>query len=162
MNSAAIERSPIENLLWHHLTAWCASLPGYACVPDGASMGDIFTEHARQMIGHDCAFVLGRNVRHRTYVIDIVLAAYGGTMAPCIAIECDGHDYHERTKEQAARDKSRDRQLLRDGWLVMRFTGSEIYNYPRECVAEIRDVLDSQIQRGGDSVCLNAIWETPA
>ena len=24
-------------------------------------------------------------------------------------VECDGHDFHERTKEQASRDKERDR-----------------------------------------------------
>lgn len=28
-----------------------------------------------------------------------------------IVVECDGHAFHERTKEQAARDKSRDRSL---------------------------------------------------
>ena len=44
-----------------------------------------------------------------------------------VAIECDGHEFHERTKEQAKRDKEKDRFLQSKGWLVARFTGSEIY-----------------------------------
>lgn len=41
-------------------------------------------------------------------------------------VECDGHEFHERTKEQAARDKGRDREFTTAGYTVMRFTGSEI------------------------------------
>ena len=44
-----------------------------------------------------------------------------------VVVECDGHDYHERTKEQAARDKARDRDLQEQGYKVFRFTGSEIW-----------------------------------
>lgn len=54
-----------------------------------------------------------------------------------IAIETDGHDFHERTKEQARRDKSRDRELQRLGWRVLRFTGSEVYADPNACAEEV-------------------------
>jgi very-short-patch-repair endonuclease len=47
-----------------------------------------------------------------------------------IIVECDGHDWHERTKEQAARDKARDRFFQAEGYGVFRFTGSEIYGDP--------------------------------
>lgn len=53
-----------------------------------------------------------------------------------MVVECDGHDFHERTKEQAAADKARDRALQRRGFNVIRFTGSEIHNYPRSCAQE--------------------------
>src|SRR5205807_7453561 len=43
-------------------------------------------------------------------------------------VEIDGHDFHERTKEQAQRDKSRDRYLNQSGFTVFRFTGSEVFN----------------------------------
>ena len=33
-------------------------------------------------------------------------------------MECDGHDFHERTKEQASSDKKRDRSLQAAGFLV--------------------------------------------
>lgn len=58
-----------------------------------------------------------------------------------IAIECDGHDYHERTKEQAARDRSRDRTLQAQGWLILRFTGAEIYRDALSCTLETREAI---------------------
>lgn len=57
------------------------------------------------------------------------------------AIECDGHDFHERTKEQASRDKKRDRSLTVQGVSVLRFTGSDIHHRLDECVIEIQDYL---------------------
>lgn len=56
-----------------------------------------------------------------------------------LAIECDGHNFHERTPEQAARDKSRDRDLLNLGYPVMRFTGSEIVSGPLKCAGHVMD-----------------------
>lgn len=54
----------------------------------------------------------------------------------CVDIECDGHDYHERTKEQARHDRTRDRRLLAAGIPTIRFTGSEINRDPRGCAVE--------------------------
>ena len=41
-----------------------------------------------------------------------------------IVVEYDGHDFHEKTKDQVARDKSRVRDLEIAGWRILRFTGS--------------------------------------
>lgn len=54
-----------------------------------------------------------------------------------VAVECDGHDYHERTKAQAARDRKRDREMLAQGIHVMRFTGSEIYADADKCAWDV-------------------------
>lgn len=58
-----------------------------------------------------------------------------------ILVECDGHDFHEKTKKQAAHDKARDRALVAAGHKVLRFTGSEIYADPCACAAEAIGVL---------------------
>jgi len=58
-----------------------------------------------------------------------------------IAIEVDGHDFHERTKEQAARDKARDRALITAGWTVLRFSGSEVWRDAFRCVQEVQELL---------------------
>lgn len=58
-----------------------------------------------------------------------------------IVVEVDGHDYHERTKAQARRDKQRDRYMAIRGIRVLRFTGSEVYADPDKCVAEILENL---------------------
>lgn len=54
-----------------------------------------------------------------------------------VLVECDGHDFHERTKEQAARDKKRDRELQTAGYAVYRFTGSEVWANAMSCAVEV-------------------------
>lgn len=58
-----------------------------------------------------------------------------------MVIECDGHDFHERTKEQARRDRQRDRYMQSQGLKVLRFTGSEIWEDPGKCAEEIIEHL---------------------
>lgn len=54
-----------------------------------------------------------------------------------VAIELDGHDFHEKTKEQAQKDKERDRILQHGGYKVLRYTGSEVWNGPLEVVDDV-------------------------
>jgi very-short-patch-repair endonuclease len=56
-----------------------------------------------------------------------------------LIIECDGHDFHERTKEQAKRDRSRDREAVMADYDCFRFTGSEIWTDPWGCAEQITD-----------------------
>lgn len=60
-----------------------------------------------------------------------------------LVVECDGHDFHERTKEQARRDRRRDRMLMLGGWKVVRFTGSEIWADAVGCAQQVADLLDT-------------------
>ncbi len=55
----------------------------------------------------------------------------------CLVVECDGHTYHDRTKEQAAQDRQRDRSLKHAGYDVIRFTASEISDDPEGCALEV-------------------------
>jgi very-short-patch-repair endonuclease len=59
-----------------------------------------------------------------------------------IVVETDGHDFHERTKEQAARDKQRDRAMAIAGYHVLRFTGSEVFKNPAKCVEDVKTFAD--------------------
>lgn len=62
-----------------------------------------------------------------------------------VAVECDGHDFHERTKQQAARDRARDRALQSVGYDIFRFTGSELNHDARACATEVLDrIMDFQ------------------
>ena len=54
-----------------------------------------------------------------------------------LVVELDGHDFHERTKEQASRDKARDRFMTAQGIQVVRFTGSEIWANPLACAEDV-------------------------
>lgn len=74
----------------------------------------------------------------KKYRIDLAMVGYGaGGVRVKIAVELDGHDFHEKTKEQARKDKSRDRALVAAGWTVLRFTGSEVYAGPDLVLDEI-------------------------
>lgn len=72
--------------------------------------------------------------KHR---VDFLLWIQQDDRGAGLIVECDGHEFHEKTKEQAARDKKRDRELLAAGFPVMRFTGSEIYRDPVGCVEQV-------------------------
>lgn len=69
--------------------------------------------------------------------VDFLIAAKVRGQYVSIAVECDGHDFHEKTKAQAAKDKKRDRSLKLAGVDVIHFTGSEIWADPRECAKEV-------------------------
>jgi very-short-patch-repair endonuclease len=85
---------------------------------------------------HGLAFDVDTQTNVGPYRIDMTVV-FGTTR---LAVECDGHDFHERTKEQAARDKARDRYLVSQGWIVLRFTGSEVWKDAALCAVEILDI----------------------
>ena len=58
-----------------------------------------------------------------------------------LVVECDGHDFHEKTKKQASRDKERDRTLQTCGFPVFRYSGSDIYKNAIKCAIECMDYL---------------------
>lgn len=53
-----------------------------------------------------------------------------------IALECDGKAFHSSAK-QIQHDKTKDMVLQKEKWIVLRFTGSEIYKNANKCVEEI-------------------------
>lgn len=62
-------------------------------------------------------------------------------------VECDGHEFHEKTKEQAKKDKKRDRNLMVKGIPVIRFTGSEIVANPDKCAREVLEIIYTYLKR---------------
>lgn len=81
--------------------------------------------------------------------VDFLFAA--GDLAPSptlLIVELDGHDFHERTKEQASADRKRDRAMLSRGITTIRFTGSDVYRDPKtvldECVATVRHLAKAR------------------
>lgn len=77
------------------------------------------------------------------FVVDFVISTINERTGKrhFLAVECDGHDFHERTKEQAKKDRSRDRRLQELDHTVYRFTGSEIHNDPMKCAESVLDWL---------------------
>jgi len=88
-------------------------------------------------------FAVDQQFQFGNYHVDVCLCAEINladgkqSHTPIVAVECDGHQFHERTKEQAARDKKRDRWFAQQGICLFRFTGSEIFKSPFECAFEV-------------------------
>jgi len=92
-------------------------------------------------LGSDEQYRLGRlfpQVNVGQYRLDFVLLHREGIdgVTP-VGIECDGHEFHDKTKEQAQYDKERDRCLQQHGVKVLRFTGSEIFKDPCRCADQV-------------------------
>lgn len=83
-------------------------------------------------------------VNGHKYRVDILIY-YGDILdlESCkkLIVECDGYQFHEKTKAQTIYEKRRDRELMSAGYRVVHFTGSEIWNDPFKCAREIRDML---------------------
>lgn len=76
------------------------------------------------------------------YRVDFVLGLSKRlALRDCMVIELDGHEWHEKTKEQVARDKARDRYLSRTFGRVIHFSGSEVYNDIGACYVEMAQVF---------------------
>lgn len=61
---------------------------------------------------------------------------------PLVVVECDGHDFHDRTPQQASSDRKRDRASVALGIPTLRFTGADILRDSAAGAAEVADVFD--------------------
>lgn len=132
--------TPIENIM----AGWLCFLDGewleYPVMGDGPWADEpkwhskdrpFFGVSAQQSIG--------------SYRVDFLIVVNGQKGLKRLAIECDGHDFHEKTKQQAARDKRRDREILTNDVPIMRFTGSEIWNDPAACLEHVQEVISRMV-----------------
>lgn len=122
--------SPIEHAFLFAFFGLAALLgtritPGWLCEAEG-----------------DCWYVEPQ-ATVENYRVDFLICAFGVRLV----VECDGHSFHERTKEQAWADRRRDRRLQELGFLVFRFTGSEIHRSPLECAAQVWNLLEDRASR---------------
>jgi very-short-patch-repair endonuclease len=123
---AAVAGSPIEVRLLPLIVAGGSPLSDRAMPEfDGAPLCEIGPWRAYAQLA------IGR------YIADLAFVA----LPERVVVECDGHEFHERTPAQAAHDRRRDRWMQANGWAVLRFTGSEIHRDPNGCADEVRRFL---------------------
>lgn len=88
------------------------------------------------------------------FAVTILGVTHSARLGVVLDVEVDGHDHHERTKEQAKRDRSRDRAFTRAGISVVRFTGAEVYADVDACADEVDEIVDAELLRRGSRVAL--------
>lgn len=135
--NTAIE-SPIEELMLYGLIlAAQDEVEDIGFVVDGRRFGDS---------GNGADFlIIEPQAKIENYRADFLLTfksiTHGFEKDRQLIVECDGHDFHDKTKEQASRDKERDREMKKLGYDVFRFTGSDIWNDVYSCAKEAIDMV---------------------
>ena len=65
-------------------------------------------------------------------------------------IECDGYDYHAKTKEQFENTNKRDREVRLLGYDILHFAGTEIYKNPLKCASETWKYIVKKEEQNGN------------
>jgi hypothetical protein len=74
-------------------------------------------------------------------VEDLQRFEVAGVEWPVIAVEVDGHGFHEKTPDQVANRNERDRLLQQAGCIVLHFSWSEVTGKPEECIGEVIGIV---------------------
>jgi very-short-patch-repair endonuclease len=96
------------------------------------------------------SIIVAPQYQRRNFRVDFILGHAHPSddwFTETLAVEIDGHDWHERTKEQAAADRARDRSLLAECIHTIRFTGAEVNASPSKCAAEALDLFSGMMSR---------------
>lgn len=84
-----------------------------------------------EMVSQHNVTARGRRYRLDIYCRPLRDGRYAGLLgledAPKVAIELDGHSFHERTTTQVTKANRRDRDLIADGWTMLHVSGSEFH-----------------------------------
>lgn len=73
--------------------------------------------------------------------VDFLFTVAPGRRDIRFAVECDGHAFHDRTKVQASRDRARDRRLLRQGIVTLRFTYDDVLVNSHKSMCDLVDTI---------------------
>ena len=58
-----------------------------------------------------------------------------------VVVELDGHDFHDKDKRQRSYEKARDRFLVKSGYKVLHFTGSDVVADPFKVAFEALSII---------------------
>lgn len=58
-----------------------------------------------------------------------------------VVVECDGHNFHDRSEPDRRYEKERDRFIQKQEFKIFRYTGSEILKEPFRCASEVIEYL---------------------
>jgi very-short-patch-repair endonuclease len=128
--------SPIEDLFWIACNAQCAA----QCFEVNPS--PLIDENL--VPSDDFGVYITPQARIGKYRVDFLLRQVGvGPSDTCtpVVVELDGHAFHDKNKTQRSYEKARDRFLVRNGFRVLHFTGSDVVADPFRVAHEALDLL---------------------
>lgn len=87
--------------------------------------------------------------KNKTFYADFIVGIERSKNPIEIVVECDGHEFHQKNKQQVERDNEREYEIKKAGYEVLRFSGSQIYNNPFKCANDVFDYLLIKEEREG-------------
>lgn len=97
----------------------------------------VFGDHLNLLAQHEV-----RTESGRLYRLDFLVTAstdLGHFLQTNVAVELDGHAFHEKTLEQVTARNARDRDLQQLGYRVFHFSFSEFAKAPERCAREVHE-----------------------
>lgn len=128
--------SPIEDMFWIAVHAQCLA-ENIAVNP-----GPVYDDKGSLVLGD--GIVIRPQVTIGAFRVDFVLSQVGigpAELLRPVVVELDGHAFHDKDKKQRAYEKGRDRFLVKEGFRVLHFTGSEVVADPHKAAYEVLDML---------------------
>jgi very-short-patch-repair endonuclease len=129
--------SPIETQLGAKLLTWLPII-----FPDSAC--ELCPRGHQSEYPLECILVIPQYVRGN-YRFDLAIERHRKVL---VLIECDGKEFHS-SEDQQARDEAKDESAERDGIRVLRFTGSQIFLRPDDCVSHVVWYLQQRGEMSG-------------
>ena len=123
-------KSPIEQIMYVALSVAFADLDSSMIGTKDNPIGQLFFETQKEI----------HTSSGKHYYADFSVEKYNtdaDDSETVLLVECDGHDFHEKTKKQVTDRNKRDLDLKMDGYDVIHFSGSQIYDDPFECAKEV-------------------------
>lgn len=124
-------QSPIEDLFW---IACCLLCKAHF---QELNQGPLLHFEGEPVLG--CGIYITPQARVGKYLVDFLVTQVGigpeEKLSP-VVVELDGHDFHDKDKHQRSYEKARDRELVRKGFRVLHFTGSDVVKDPFACAFE--------------------------
>lgn len=141
--------------LWSQLSNAAESPLELMLAPYLTIMTDGFSPVSYEFAPRDrwCGTAIEPQYKIGKWRVDFILILNVPPQRKYIVVECDGHEYHERTKQQAARDRSKDRWLQERGIPILRYTGHEIHKDPEACALQVENlafnIMEEMLIAGG-------------
>ena len=132
--------SPIEHMFWVAATVLCESeFHSINQTPDLVRGDD-----GKTTIKMQDGIYIYPQYHVEKYRVDFLIEQHGlGSdkhLGP-VVVELDGHDFHDKDKRQRSYEKARDRFLVKKGYRVLHFTGSDVVADPFKVAYEALEMV---------------------
>ena len=85
------------------------------------------------------------------YRVDFLIPViFYKNICKCYIVECDGYEFHQKTKEQVQNDYIRQRNIEMSGYRIIKFTGTEIFNNAPSCALQVLEYIKKDYERIGN------------